>query len=117
MDERDFSTRLKDIKAEVLALKQSFKRGLGRADFPSEEINLTSPGDCSLRLTVVFTDNIVELPFLQIWINGGRLNAVGNVFSNHTYIEAFDYSSAPGWQLKMLVVATAPIVSATLEVV
>lgn len=119
MDARDFSLRLKKIKAEALAMKQAHRYGLGRADFPSELVEITpsTSGELYVRLIIVFRGTTDNLPFIQKWTDAVGWRASGNTFDGHTYREVFSYSAISGRVLKILVVATRAIESAELEFV
>lgn len=63
---KDFSVRLKKIKAEVLAYKQFQKSGAGRADFYRYKFpfNLTPPGQ---YLIAKFYFNTSEQPMFKLY--------------------------------------------------
>lgn len=75
MDGRDFSLRLKKIKAEVLAFKQYQKSGVGRADFYRYEFGKDQPSLLySDTLTVKFYFNITTQPIFQIFYLAGTMS-------------------------------------------
>lgn len=113
MDGRDFAIRLKKIKAEVLALKQSHDYGVAQTDFPSYKVNM--PIDYSnpnkIQVTAVFaSDNmpyfsvlgsLITLP--DITWNNGTLTYTSNYFELMiaTFIfsrpaQSFTYQEIPG---------------------
>lgn len=69
MDAKDFTIRLKKIKAEILALKQSYKYGIGRADFVFNKFYKTfdTTGQKNMRLTASFNSD--TMPFCQLWVD------------------------------------------------
>ena len=68
MDGRDFSLRLKKIKAEVLAYKQYQKSGVGRADFYRYYIRKGQPPLLSGEtLTIKLYFNSTTQPMLQLF--------------------------------------------------
>jgi len=75
MDGRDFSLRLKKIKAEVLAFKQYQKSGVGRADFYRYEFGKDQPWLISGEtLTVKFYFNSTTQPIFQIFYIAGIIS-------------------------------------------
>ena len=56
MNKVDFTTRVKRIKAELLALKQVHEYGLGRVDLPTYTFNQSfPPADAQKTLTLVLS--------------------------------------------------------------
>lgn len=64
MEGRNFVQTLKNIKAEVLAMKQGHRYGIGRADFSNIVVSATNG---SARLTVEFTNPPEKMPLVQIY--------------------------------------------------
>ena len=114
MDNRDLYTRLKAIKAEILAMKQSHDYGLGRTDLVRKwwQIDYSPSVSGVVTIVVVFTDNITQIPFFQIF---GLDDVDEVIFSGHTLTIKTNVSSL-GY-LDCLLTISAPIVSASLEVI
>ena len=71
MDGRDFSIRLKKIKAEVLAMKQAHDYGLSRTDFSFARADASvSSSTFKIRftLTITFDTQLNNEPF-YVWSN------------------------------------------------
>lgn len=122
MDGRDFSLRLKKIKAEMLALKQAYKYGLGRADFPEVVLShtFTSAGDFGARITIDF-GNTTQVPFIQIYTKYSweSMPTGSYTFSDGVYTADFTITVYPedlDYTYELEVIATAPINNATLEI-
>lgn len=113
MDGKDFSIRLKKIKAEVLAMKQAHDYGLGRTDLVriwwNYEYEPAVSGE--LTITIVFTDKITEIPYFQIF-GASDIDSVS--FSNHTMTikKTLDSINVIDW----LFTVAAPIVSSNWEI-
>ena len=118
MDAKTFRKKLKEIKAEVLALKQAHEYGIGRADFPwsGQEIIYTE-GD-TIAITVEFADTVENMPFMQFYMKGGMYfiaTLPSGTWANHKYTitKQMPVSS----QSYVYVVATMPIKDFNIEVV
>ena len=71
MDGRDFYTRLKKIKAEVLAMKQAHDYGLGRVDLDTKSVQFDLPAggsydDKKLYVRLEFYNTATQ-PMIQYW--------------------------------------------------
>lgn len=71
MDARDFTRRLKKIKAELLALKQAHEYGLNRTDFyySSKEVPTSSDGFVDIKISITFNMTEVEMPYYIVRSN------------------------------------------------
>lgn len=118
MDAKTFSKKLKEIKAEVLALKQAHEYGLGRADFPwsGQEI-IFSQGD-TITIKVSFADTVENLPYMQFYSKASiqyfYLTLGSGTWANHTY--TITQTAPVSSQSVIYVVATMPIKDFSIEV-
>lgn len=76
MDERSFTKKLKDIRAEVLALKQAHEYGLASTDFPMYFVDLPEydggPSPYADQdIVVVATFPTTAMPYFDIFLNYG----------------------------------------------
>ena len=120
MDARDFSLRLKKIKAEVLAMKQSHKYGLNRTNFDFRFINEPmSKRSIDFRLTLVLETRSLNEPYIDfsaqhIWFYGRSWNQ-----NNKTLIIAGHYyapnPSTTGYYTEFGIISTKPIESISWE--
>ena len=71
MEARDFTRKLKKIKAELLALKQAHEYGLNRTDFYylSKEVPTSSSGFINIRITITFKMEEVQMPYYIVRSN------------------------------------------------
>ena len=71
MEARDFTRKLKKIKAELLALKQAHEYGLNRTDFYylSKEVPTSSSGFINIRITITFKMKEVQMPYYIVRSN------------------------------------------------
>ena len=62
---RDFTRRLKKIKAELLALKQAHEYGLNRTDFYyfSKKVPTSASGFVNIRIIITFNMAETEMPY------------------------------------------------------
>ena len=66
MDGRDFSVRLKKIKAEILAMKQAHEYGLNRTNFDSQLVEEpVSSAGVRVKITIKVDTRYNTEPFLQ----------------------------------------------------
>lgn len=115
MDERDFMTRIKKIKAEILALKQAFKYGLGRADFPREDLTLeVGTGTHNIEITIVSKNLNGHLPFIEL-IGTALQSATINLNEDTITITGPTANYGSSATIRMTVIMAAPIISAAIE--
>lgn len=115
MDGRDFSLRLKKIKAEVLAMKQGHTYGLSRTNFSYGIAQIeTQTSYLKFKLTIVFDTNLDDEPF---FIYSNDVNQIDsrtwNPANKTTVIIGKDYSTLGEYSLSA--VSAAIIKSMTLE--
>lgn len=113
MDSKDFVTKLKKIKAEILALKQAYKRGLGAANFYHAVSDIVMSGSDYVRLTIEYNTESDELPF-QI-LSTDQYSLQGSVWESRTKRFIAVYDTTASYNMKAHIVATQPIASVLLE--
>ena len=83
MDNRDLYTRLKAIKAEVLAMKQSHDYGLNRTDFDFRWLGYPIPSRyVQFRLTIVVENAVGGEPYIDISVED--IFITGRTWNNNT---------------------------------
>lgn len=117
MDGRDFSLRLKKIKAEVLALKQAHAYGLNRTDFDSIFIEEEkSARRVNYKLVIKVDTSLSLQPYIELTsldlfsFNSWDWNGVDKEFT----ITGSYYNSIPsaqGYTTAISLVSTKPIIS------
>lgn len=120
MDARDFSLRLKKIKAEVLAMKQAHRYGLNSAGFyiGNNSVSFTPSFDhTDIRVVITFDMTKNNMPMF-IWSVGGLYDFYGQTWDQNTKQVRFSYSvlGLLG-SSSIAVVSTKPIKQIEMEVI
>lgn len=121
MDGKDFAVRLKKIKAEILALKQSYRHGISTADFFHKNVTYHSSSEASeitLRCTIKYETGSNEMPFQILRYNYKEI--IGSIWDGNTkeYVfvyTAYHYNVPDFGNHSVDVISTKPIESLTLE--
>lgn len=115
MDESDFSRRLKEIKAEVLALKQAHEYGLGAFNFYYKSASIDTPPasleDVNLRLTIKYGDDVNQLPFQILRFNPKVVYGITWNSNTHEYRVAYSDNNLISTTHYVFLVSSKPVVS------
>lgn len=119
MDERNFSERLKAIKAEILALKQAHEYGLNSPKFYYKIVRVDftpTLSNVDLRVTIKYDTDKNTMP-MQIW-NTTYDNIYGQTWNQNTKEFVMSYSGIGilGYNI-FSITTTKPIKSMELIVV
>lgn len=119
MDERNFSERLKAIKAEILALKQAHEYGLNSPKFYYKIVRVDftpTISNVDLRVTIKYDTDKNTMP-MQIW-NTSYYNIYGQTWNQNTKEFRMSYSALGilGYNI-FSITTTKPIKSMELIVV
>lgn len=120
MDGRDFSLRLKKIKAEVLALKQSHDFGLNRTNFDRRYIEESvSSAGVNFKLVILFDTRDTSQPYIQmnvydydyadIYTHSWNWDTTNKQLTVTGYYRNFHYGSFP--YTEVAIVSAKPIIS------
>lgn len=115
MDERSFTKKLKDIKAEVLALKQAHEYGLGAFNFYYKSASIDTPpsslDNVNLRLTIKYGDDVKQLPFQILRFNSKEVYGVAWNSNTHEYRVAYSDNNFAYTTHYVFLVSSKPVVS------
>lgn len=115
MDERSFTKKLKDIKAEVLALKQAHEYGLGAFNFYYKSASIDTPpsslDDVDLRLTIKYGDDVEQLPFQILRFSPYEVYGITWDSNTHEYRVAYSESNFIITTHSAFLVSSKPVVS------
>lgn len=114
--------KLRWLRSEVLALKQSATKALGTAEFYSQELSglyYFGASSYTFEVTIQFSGDVDEVPFTQVYFsNSSMFSSYGGIWDPDSNTLTFNYSIDQGgfsFDIDTKVVTSRPIVNLTAE--